>query len=75
MFDFRDYTEYRTLRDLDIKTEVGDIDEDLSADIDNLLVNRFSRLYRTDRFRGWIVDAPRVALQHPRSLAALEPLP
>jgi len=58
MFDFRDYTEYRTLRDLDIRTEVGDIDEDLSAEIDNLLANRFSRLYRTDRFKrgAWSVD-------------------
>lgn len=58
MFDFRDYTEYRTLRDLDIRTEVGDIDEDLSVDIDDLLLNRFSRLYRTDRFKrgAWSVD-------------------
>lgn len=67
MFDFRDYTEYRTLRDLDIKTEVGDIDEDLSADIDNLLLNRFSRLYRTDRFRrgAYSVDIVHPVLTYP----------
>ncbi len=51
MFDFRDYTEYRTMKDLEIKVEAGDIDSGLFIDIDNLLQNRFNRLYLTDRFR------------------------
>jgi len=67
MFDFRDYSEYRTMGDLEIRAEVGDIDDDLSVDIDNMLKNRFSRLYLTDRFRRGAntVDIIHPALPYP----------
>ncbi len=51
MFDFRDYSEHRTIGEFDITTEAEEIDDDLSADIDNLLNNRFGKLYRTDRYK------------------------
>jgi peptide/nickel transport system substrate-binding protein len=30
--------------------------------------------YRTDRFQGWVIDQPKVALQHPSSLTVIEPV-
>ncbi|MEW6750667.1 MAG: ABC transporter substrate-binding protein [Candidatus Latescibacterota bacterium] len=35
---------------------------------------RLLQAYRTDRYRGWVTDAPRVALQHPTSLTRVEPV-
>ena len=30
--------------------------------------------YRTDRFKGWIIDQPKVALEDPPSLLVIEPV-
>jgi hypothetical protein len=36
---------------------------------------RAVQAYRTDRFAGWLADAPRVALEYRSSLIAIEPVP
>ncbi len=33
-----------------------------------------TQAFRTDRFRGWVTDQPKVALEHPSSLTVIEPV-
>ena len=33
-----------------------------------------TQAYRTDRFKGWITDQPKVALEDPTSLLVIEPV-
>jgi len=51
MFDYRDYSDLDIVDNPEIHCETGRIEDDISSDIDNLLSNRFDRLYLTDRFR------------------------
>ncbi|HPQ54591.1 MAG TPA: hypothetical protein PK253_15175 [Spirochaetota bacterium] len=51
MFDYRDYSDLDTVENQEIHCEPGNFEDDISHDIDNLLENRFDRLYLTDRFR------------------------
>lgn len=51
MFDYRDYSDLDTIDNQGIHRESIKIEDDISSDIDNLLENRFDRLYLTDRFR------------------------
>lgn len=39
---------------LEMQHDIADIDEDINADIDNLLSNRFDRLYERNRFKNTI---------------------
>ncbi len=52
MFDIREY--YRDVDAMDgppVEQSTGEIEDDLSLDIDNILVSRFDSLYVGDRFR------------------------
>ncbi len=74
MFDIRDYySRYGHVRDNgDNETDIGDIEDDISMDIDNLLKSRFSPLYVRDKYKRGpaCIDIiyPRMGYPMPRSL-------
>lgn len=51
MFDLLDHEDYKDIIGGDIHTEVSDIEDDISLDIDNLLKNRFDKMYHVDKFK------------------------
>lgn len=52
MFDIREYYgDAGTMEDRPVERSTGEIEEDISIDIDNLLRSRFDSLYLKDRFR------------------------
>jgi len=74
MFDIHDYynDSLQSIEDTDLQVEVGDIDEDISSDIDSLLKNRFDSLYLKDKFKKHASTIeliyPRIAYSHHRAL-------
>ena len=74
MFDIHDYynESAQHIEHSDLQVEVGDIDEDISTDIDSLLKNRFDSLYLKDKFKkgGNTIELiyPRISYSHHRAL-------
>jgi hypothetical protein len=74
MFDIHEYynENVQNIESSDLQVEVGDIDEDISCDIDSLLKNRFSSLYLRDRFKKnkntIELIYPRISYTHHRAL-------
>jgi len=74
MFDIHDYynDSLQSIEDTDLQVEVGDIDEDISSDIDSLLKNRFDSLYLKDKFKKHTSTIeliyPRISYSHHRAL-------
>ncbi len=52
MFDIREYYQNNNQGSLYNSHDLSNIDQDLSQDIDNLLTNRFDKLYERDSFKN-----------------------
>ncbi len=74
MFDIRDYYREQVIGSAggNDALMIGDIEEDISFDIDSILMNRFDSLYRRDKFKhqstGIDIIYPRVSFPGGKSL-------